>query len=189
MFFQTNRRETREFRSETDALESKDGFDIDRVLQRRCAFVPFVLAKSVDRTEPTTKRIGGVDGMETRWKKYTSTANQKEIIFYRFSFQVIAVAYTNGQLRLYGVEDAKKIYSYNCSETITCLNWLQEDQKLTAQYELNNFYEDLSATLLPKPINYDILYHLFEKSNNRDFPDNLFIKDTKSLTYLLCTHG
>ena len=38
-------------------------------------------------------------------------------------------------------------------------------------------------------ISYDLISQLFDKSNNKDFPDNLFIKETKNLTYLVCSHG
>lgn len=88
-----------------------------------------------------------------------------------------------------GVEDAKKIFSFNCNEAIQCLYWLQESPELTQKHETHNFYEDLSSRILPKPITYDVIYHLFEKSTNREFPDNLYLKDIKNLTYLVCTHG
>lgn len=103
--------------------------------------------------------------------------------------KVLAVSYSNGHLRLLAVEDAKKIFSFNCNEPIQTLYWLQEDEELSKKHETNNFYEDFSLSQLPKPISYDMISQLFEKSNNRDFPDNLFIKETKNLTYLVCAHG
>lgn len=99
------------------------------------------------------------------------------------------MSYANGHLRLLAVEDAKKIFSFNCNEPIECLYWIQEDDEMYQKHEANNFYEDSSASLLPKPISYDIISQLFEKTNVKDFPDNLFIKEIKNLTYLVCTHG
>ena len=101
----------------------------------------------------------------------------------------MAVSYTNGHLKLLSVEDAKKIFLFNCNDAIQCLYWLQEEQKLADKHENRNFYEDISSSLLPKPITYDIIYHLFEKTTNQEFPDNLHLNDIKSLTYLVCTHG
>ena len=92
-------------------------------------------------------------------------------------------------MKLLAVEDAKKIFSFNCKEAIQWLYWLQEDEELSKKHDTNSFYEDISERQLPKPISYDMICHLFEKTNNKDFPDNLFIKETKNLTYLVCTHG
>jgi hypothetical protein len=78
---------------------------------------------------------------------------------------------------------------FNCNDAIQCLYWVQEDKILGNKHENKNFYEDLSSRLLPKPITYDIIYHLFEKATNQEFPDNLYLKDIKNLTYLVCTHG
>jgi hypothetical protein len=104
-------------------------------------------------------------------------------------FEVLAVSYSNGHLRLLAVEDAKKVFSFNCNEPIEHLYWLQEDKELSSKHESNSFYEDISSRQLPKPISYDMISQLFEKSNNKEFPDNLFIKESKNLTYLVCTHG
>ena len=92
-------------------------------------------------------------------------------------------------MKLLGVEDAKKIFLFNCNDAIQCLYWLQEDRQLGNKHDTKNFYEDISSRLLPKPITYDIIYHLFEKATNQEFPDNLYLKDIKNLTYLVCTHG
>jgi anaphase-promoting complex subunit 4 len=101
----------------------------------------------------------------------------------------LAVAYSNGHLKLLAVEDAKKIFSFNCNEPISYLYWLQESDEMASKHETHSFYEDISATQLPKPISYDMISQLFEKTNNKDFSDNLFIKETKNLTYLVCAHG
>lgn len=103
--------------------------------------------------------------------------------------KILAVAYSSGHFRLLAVEDAKKIFSFNCKEGIQKLYWLQEDEELSKQQESNNFYQDTSANQLPKPISYDMISQLFEKTNNKDFPDNLFIKESKNLTYLVCAYG
>lgn len=103
--------------------------------------------------------------------------------------KILAVAYSSGHFRLLAVEDAKKIFSFNCKEGIQKLYWLQEDEELSKKQESNNFYEDISVNQLPKPISYDMISQLFEKSNNKDFPDNLFIKESKNLTYLVCAYG
>ena len=87
------------------------------------------------------------------------------------------------------MEDAKKIFSFNCNESIQFLYWLQENEEMANKHESHSFYEDISASQLPKPISYDMISQLFEKTNNKDFPDNLFIKETKNLTYLVCAHG
>lgn len=102
---------------------------------------------------------------------------------------VLAVSFSNGHLRLVSVEDAKKIFSYSFSDSIQWLYWLQESDEMTRKQESNNFYDDLSARQLPKPISYDLISQLFEKANNRDFPDNLFIKENKNMTFLVCSHG
>lgn len=102
------------------------------------------------------------------------------------------MAYSNGHLRLLAVEDAKKIFSFNCNDPIDCLYWVQEDEETSKRHEATNFYEEAAAShtrLLPRPISYEIISQLFEKANTRDFPDNLFIKEIKTLTYLVCTHG
>lgn len=102
------------------------------------------------------------------------------------------MSYSNGHLRLLAVEDAKKIFSFNCNEPIECLYWVQEDEETSRRHEASNFYEEATSggtRLLPRPISYDIISQLFEKANNKDFPDNLFIKEIKTLTYLVCTHG
>lgn len=65
-------------------------------------------------------------------------------------------------------------------------------KKTSKRHEATNFYEEAAAShtrLLPRPISYEIISQLFEKANTRDFPDNLFIKEIKTLTYLVCTHG
>jgi anaphase-promoting complex subunit 4 len=66
---------------------------------------------------------------------------------------------------------------------------LQENEEMCKKRESETFYEDLSSSQLPKPISYDLISQLFEKTNNKDFPDNLFIKETKNLTYLVCCFG
>ena len=57
------------------------------------------------------------------------------------------------------------------------------------RHNTHNFYEDMSSRQLPKPISYDLISQLFEKANNKDFPDNLFIKESKNLTFLVVAHG
>jgi len=101
----------------------------------------------------------------------------------------LAVSYSNGHLKLLAVEDAKKIFSFNCNDSIQYLYWLQESEEMANKHETHSFYEDMSASQLPKPISYDMISQLFEKTNNKDFPDNLFIKETKNLTYLVCAYG
>lgn len=102
---------------------------------------------------------------------------------------MLAIAYSNGHLRLLSVEDAKKIFSFNFPDSIQCLYWLQESDEMTSKQESSNFYEDISSRQLPKPISYDLISQLFEKANNRDFADNLFIKENKQMTFLVCAHG
>ncbi len=51
------------------------------------------------------------------------------------------MSYSNGHLRLLAVEDAKKIFSFNCSEPIECLYWVQEDEETSRKHEGANFYE------------------------------------------------
>ena len=87
------------------------------------------------------------------------------------------------------MEDAKKIFSYNYAEPVQWLYWLQESDEMCSRHDSHNFYEDMSARQLPKPISYDLISQLFEKANNREFPDNLFIKESKNLTFLVCAHG
>lgn len=101
----------------------------------------------------------------------------------------MAISYSNGHLRLLSVEDAKKIFSFNFSDSIQWLYWLQESDEMTRKQEASNFYEDISSRQLPKPISYDLISQLFEKANNRDFSDNLFIKENKQMTFLVCAHG
>lgn len=103
--------------------------------------------------------------------------------------KVLAVSFSNGHLRLLSVEDAKKIFSFNYTEPIQWLYWLQESDEMTSKHESHNYYEDMSAKQLPKPISYDLISQLFEKANNKDFPDNLFIKESKNLTFLVVAHG
>lgn len=103
--------------------------------------------------------------------------------------KVLAVSFSNGHLRLLSVEDAKKIFSFNYNEPIQWLYWLQETDEMANKHETHNFYEDMSARQLPKPISYDLISQLFEKANNKDFPDNLFIKESKNLTFLVVAHG
>lgn len=99
------------------------------------------------------------------------------------------MSFSNGHLRLLSVEDAKKIFSFNFTEPIQCLYWLQESDEMANKHNTHNFYEDLSSRQLPKPISYDLISQLFEKANNKDFPDNLFIKESKNLTFLVVAHG
>lgn len=99
------------------------------------------------------------------------------------------MSYSNGHLRLLAVEDAKKIFSFNCNDPIQSLYWLQEDEEMSKKHVSHNFYEDISSNQLPRPISYDMISQLFEKSNNKEFADNLFIKESKNLTYLVCAHG
>ena len=106
-----------------------------------------------------------------------------------YFYKVLAVSFSNGHMRLLSVEDAKKIFSFNFTESIQWLYWLQESDEMTRKQEANNFYDDMSARQLPKPISYDLISQLFEKANNRDFPDNLFIKENKNMTFLVCAHG
>lgn len=101
----------------------------------------------------------------------------------------MAVSYSNGHMRLLAVEDAKKIFSFNFNDTIECLYWVQEDDEMSKKHDAANFYEDTSQSQLPRPVSFEIISQLFEKTNNKDFPDNLFIKEIKNLTYLVCTHG
>ncbi len=99
------------------------------------------------------------------------------------------MSYSNGHLRLLAVEDAKKIFSFDCSETIEWLYWLQEDEQMSKRHEQCSFYEDISKSQLARPITYDIISHLFEKTNNKEFIDSLFIKEAKNLTFLCCAYG
>lgn len=128
------------------------------------------------------------------WQKVWSvTSPQQNVTIssmaWRPDGKVLAVSYTNGHLKLLAVEDAKKIFSFNCNDPIQWLYWLQENEELSKKHDTDSFYEDISGRQLPKPISYDMICHLFEKTNNKDFPDNLFIKETKNLTYLVCAHG
>ena len=101
----------------------------------------------------------------------------------------MAVAYSNGQLRLLSVEDAKKVFAFQCNEPIECLFWLHESDEMASKHETHNFYEDMSGKQLPKPISYDLISQLFEKANNREFPDKFLINESKNLTFLVCAHG
>lgn len=103
--------------------------------------------------------------------------------------KVLSVSFSNGHLRLLSVEDAKKIFSFNFTEPIQWLYWLQESDEMANRHNTHNFYEDMSSRQLPKPISYDLISQLFEKANNKDFPDNLFIKESKNLTFLVVAHG
>jgi anaphase-promoting complex subunit 4 len=137
---------------------------------------------------------GDVHLYRMSWQKVWSiNSHQQNVditsLAWRPDGKVLAVSYSNGHLRLLAVEDARKIFSFNCNESIQWLYWMQEDDELGSRHESHSFYEDISSRQLPKPISYDIISHLFEKSNNRDFPDNLFIKETKNLTFLICAHG
>lgn len=128
------------------------------------------------------------------WQRVWSITCPHQNIFvtsmaWRPDGKILAVSYSNGHFRLLAVEDAKKIFSFNCKEGIQKLYWLQEDEELSKKHEANNFYEDIAGSQLPKPISYDMISQLFEKSNNKDFPDNLFIKESKTLTYLVCAYG
>ncbi len=87
------------------------------------------------------------------------------------------------------MENAKKIFSFNYTEPIQWLYWLQESDEMANKHETHNYYEDLSAKQLPKPVSYDLISQLFEKANNKEFPDNLFIKESKNLTFLVVAHG
>ena len=143
----------------------------------------------------------GVSVTSMAWRpdgkgRYSTLVKNYSVSFFFFShfkcdvlYIVLAVAFSNGHLRLVAVEDAKKIFSYNCHEPISHLYWLQESAELSNKHGSASFYDDLSASHLPRPISYDLISQLFDKANNRDFPDNLFIKESTHLTYLLCTHG
>lgn len=103
--------------------------------------------------------------------------------------KILAVSYSNGHLRLLAVEDAKKIFSFECNEPIQWLYWLQENEEMSKKHESYNLYEDISKSQLPKPISYDIISQLFEKTNNKEFSDNLLLNEASDLTFLVCAYG
>jgi anaphase-promoting complex subunit 4 len=92
-------------------------------------------------------------------------------------------------MRLLAVEDAKKIFSFDCSEPIAWLYWLQENDEMSERQEFFNFYEDNSKSQLPRPISYDIITQLFQKTNTTEFADHLLIQEAQSLTFLVCAYG
>ncbi len=103
----------------------------------------------------------------------------------------MAVSYSNAHMKLLAVEDAKKIFSFDCSEPILWLHWLQENDEMTERQESFNFYDsENSKTQLPKPISYDLITQLFQKTNTADFADHLLIQESQNnLTFLICAYG